>query len=265
MEIGPAADGLPRPAMLAPPLETKKTLSERLKERWFDDADHPYCHFEREIERQLEPQHVLLEVGCGRRAELVRRFAGRAADLVGLDLVAPDQDVAAGLAGGTVRLVRGDVAATGLPDASVDLMISRALMEHVREPQPVFDEVRRVLKPGGKYVFLAPNLCDYGALLAKLVPNRLHPTIVRWTEGRDARDTFPAWFRCNTRRALRRLCARSGLELASLRYLGQYPAYFLFNPLLFTLASAYEKLISRFEALGFLRGWILVVIKKPAE
>ena len=40
------------------------------------------------------------------------------------------------------------------------------------------------------------------------------------------------------------------------------PSYFMFNGLLFALATGYEKLISRFGALAFLRGWILVTLKK---
>jgi hypothetical protein len=36
----------------------------------------------------------------------------------------------------------------------------------------------------------------------------------------------------------------------------------MFNGLLFALATGYEKLISRFGALAFLRGWILVTLKK---
>ena len=38
----------------------------------------------------------------------------------------------------------------------------------------------------------------------------------------------------------------------------------MFNGGLFLLATAYEKLISRFDALGFLRGWIFAVLMKPA-
>jgi hypothetical protein len=38
----------------------------------------------------------------------------------------------------------------------------------------------------------------------------------------------------------------------------------MFNGFLFLLATAYEKLISRFDALRFLRGWILVVLRKRA-
>jgi hypothetical protein len=38
----------------------------------------------------------------------------------------------------------------------------------------------------------------------------------------------------------------------------------MFNAFLFMLATGYEKIISRYSFLGFLRGWILVVLYKPA-
>ena len=39
----------------------------------------------------------------------------------------------------------------------------------------------------------------------------------------------------------------------------------MFNGLLFLLGTAFEKLISRFEFLRLLRGWILVTLVKPAH
>ena len=55
--------------------------------------------------------------------------------------------------------------------------------------------------------------------------------------------TFTARTRAglNTRRSLRRLCRASGLELERLEYLGQYPSYFLFDPVLFTLADQFSE------------------------
>ena len=46
------------------------------------------------------------------------------------------------------------------------------------------------------------------------------------------------------------------------RCLGQYPSYFMFNPALFLLGAAYDKLVSRFESLQQLRGWLLVTLTK---
>ncbi len=237
----------------------RETLTERLRQRWFGADEHPYTTYRRRVASLLRPEHTLLEAGCGYGAEILHEFAGQAARRIGVDLVEFRPEAAAG----GVELVRADIAHTGLPDASVDLVISRAVLEHLERPLEVFAEIERILRPGGQFVFLTANVGDYASWISMAVPNRLHPWIVRLTEGRDEADTFPAFYRCNSRRSLTPLCRASGLELTSLEYLGQYPCYFLFNPVLFTLASGYEKLISRFDALRFLRGWLLGIARKP--
>jgi hypothetical protein len=75
---------------------------------------------------------------------------------------------------------------------------------------------------------------------------------------------FPVCYKTNTRRAVHRWARDAGFSVQSFRYLGQYPSYFMFNGFLFLLATAYEKTISRFETLGFLRGWLLAVLTKQA-
>jgi hypothetical protein len=82
-------------------------------------------------------------------------------------------------------------------------------------------------------------------------------------EGRDEEDVFPTYFKTNTFGAVKPWCQASDFELESFQYLGQYPVYFMFNGFLFILATGYEKLISRFEWLRFLRGWIFVTLRKP--
>lgn len=237
----------------------EETLTQRLQRRWFRPEDHPYRIYERAVDALLRPEHTLVDGGCGRTAPVLRRYKGKARRLIGVDLVAFDPATREP----GIEYVAASIGDTGLEPESADLLISRALMEHVEDPRGVFDEALRILKPGGHFLYLAPNLWDYGSLAAWMIPNRLHPWIVAKTEGRATEDTFPTYFRANTRRAVRRLARASGLEIASLRYLGQYPAYLAFNAILFLIGTAYEKLISRFEALGFLRGWILVDLRKP--
>jgi SAM-dependent methyltransferase len=233
--------------------------TERIKQRYFDDDDHPYCHLEREIDSYLRPEFTVLEAGCGRNAEVLAKYRGKAKRLIGVDPV--EFTLAEGL--DEIELQRGDISETGLPSNSVDLVISRALMEHIQKPRPAFAEIQRVLKPGGHYVYLVPNLGDYGSLVALATPNSLHPAIVKFVEGRDLHDTFPAFFRCSTKGSIQNFCDSTGLELVKCDYLGQYPAYFQFNSFLFWLATGYEKLISKVDALKVLRGWLLVVIRKP--
>ena len=95
------------------------------------------------------------------------------------------------------------------------------------------------------------------------MPNRFHPAIVAKVEGREEEDVFPVRYRTNTRRAVDNLAAGAGLKVESFKYLGQYPNYFMFNAALFLLGTGYDKLVSRFESLRFLRGWILVTLRRP--
>lgn len=237
-----------------------ETLTQRLQRRYFKPEDHPYRIYERKIAEVLKPEHTLVDGGCGRTAPVLRQYRGKARRLVGVDMVEFDE----GECEEGIEYVAASIADTGLEPDSADLVISRALMEHVDDPLAVFRETKRILVPGGHFIYLAPNLWDYGSLAALAVPNRMHPWVVNKTEGRAEQDTFPTYFRANTRRKVRSLAKKSGLDLVSCEYLGQYPAYLTFNPILFLLGTAYEKVISRFELLGFLRGWILVVLRNPA-
>jgi SAM-dependent methyltransferase len=234
--------------------------AQRLKQRYFGSA-HPYHDFEREVERHLRPDGTLLDAGCGRTAPVLAKYRGRAARLIGVDLVEFDPAVSAtGL-----ELHRGDLAHIPVDAQSVDVVMARSVMEHVTDPAAVYREVHRVLRPGGAFVFLTANLWDYASLIALMVPNRLHPWVVARTEGRAEEDVFPIAYRTNTRRAVRKWAQGAGFELASFRYLGQYPSYFMFNAGLFLAATAYEKAIASVQALNCLQGWILATLHKPAH
>ena len=239
--------------------DTPPTLTDRLRDRIYGDDPHPYDTLEREVRRRLSPKHTLFEIGCGRTAPLLRHFLGDAERLWGIDLV----DFRAENLPKEIEIPQADAAKSGLEDSTVDLAYSRAVMEHVEDADAVFQEMHRILRPGGSYVFLTPSLWDYASLISMAVPNHLHPHIVRLTEGRAEEDVFPAHYQCNTRGRAQRLCDDHGLELESLRFLSQYPCYFQFNPALFLAATAYEKLICTSELFGPLRGWMLAVVTKP--
>lgn len=234
-------------------------LAERLKAKYFGNAEHPYRTFEREVDRLLRPDMTLLDAGCGRTAPVLSRYRGKARRLIGVDLVPFSADL------GGIELVNGDLGRLNLPDGCVDVVMSRAVIEHVERPVEAYREVSRVLRPGGHFVFLTANFWDYGSLIAMAVPNRFHPWIVSKVEGRAEHDVFPIHYRSNTRAAVNRHAASAGLEVVSFAYLGQYPSYFMFNGGLFFLGTLYEKLISSSRYLRFLRGWILVVLKKSGE
>jgi SAM-dependent methyltransferase len=232
----------------------------RLREKYFGSDQHPYQTLEAEIAKRLRPEHTLLDAGCGRTAPVLRKYRGAARRLIGIDLVEFPEQIDG------IELYRGDVSRSGLPDRSVDLIYSRSVMEHVDDPDAVFAESRRILTDGGYWLFLTANKWDYASLIARMIPNRLHPMIVRRVEGRPEEDTFPTRYRVNDRRTIEALAQRHGFAVNGFSYLGQYPNYFLFSPLLFRIASQYELWLRRHPSLHWLRGWILAVLQKqPAR
>lgn len=235
------------------------SLALRLRDRFYDDAAHPYRIFEVQVRSLITPQtRVLLDAGCGRTVPVLRKFQGLVDQLIGVDMV-QFTEVPIG-----IETHNADLAHLPLADHSVDLIMSRSVFEHLTDPESVYREIARVLKPGGKIVFLTANFWDYGTQIARLVPNRYHASIVRKTEGRHEQDTFPTAYLTNTRADVNLLAASAGLQVDRFDYLSQYPNYLLFNGVLFAIGMLYEKIINRLHCLRGLRGWILVtLIKQP--
>jgi SAM-dependent methyltransferase len=232
-------------------------LAEKLLRRHYDSGAHPYRLYEQRVDSLLKPDATLLDAGCGRTAPVLRKYLGRAGRLIGVEIV-EFTDVPPG-----IDTYNADLAKLPLTDGSVDLIMSRSVFEHLADPESVYREFSRVLRPGGAVVFLTANMWDYGTLVARLVPNRFHATIVKHVEGRAEEDTFPTQYKTNTPGDVERLAASAGLEVESFQYLSQYPNYLMFNGVFFFLGMCFEKLISRFESLRFLRGWIMVTLRKP--
>lgn len=233
-------------------------LSEKLLRKYYTNQKHPYRLFEERVDALLGQGDALLDAGCGRTVPVLRKYLGRAGRLIGVELV-DFTDVPEG-----IETYNTDLANLPLADASVDLIMSRSVFEHLQDPGAVYREFSRVLRPGGAVVFLTANMWDYGTLVARLVPNQFHARIVKKVEGRAEEDTFPTAYLTNTPNDVSQLSGSAGLTVESFEYLSQYPNYLMFNGALFFIGMCFEKLISYFESLRFFRGWIMVTLRKPS-
>jgi SAM-dependent methyltransferase len=223
--------------------------------RHYPSDQHPYRVLEREVLKHVSPKCVLLDAGCGHTAPLATRLAAHVGRAIGIDVGPADAP--------GIECVQANLSKTGLPGESVDLIVSRSVLEHLPAPLDTFRELHRVLRPGGRFVFLTPSRWDYASIAALAIPDRLHPSLVRRLTDRKESDTFPTFYRVNTNRAIRRIAVHSGFEVESLRYLNQYPDYFRKIPPLFLLGVAYERITSSWPALERLRGWILGTLMRP--
>jgi SAM-dependent methyltransferase len=232
-------------------------LAHWLRDRFYESEDHPYRVFERRVDALVSADVVLLDAGCGRSAPVLKKYLGKAHRLIGVELV-PFTEVIPG-----IETYNSDLGSLPLETCSIDIIMSRSVFEHLTNPEAVYREFARVLRPGGTVVFLTANMWDYGTLVAKLIPNRFHGAIVKRVEGRAEEDTFPTAYRTNTRGEIESLARRTGLDVASFEYLSQYPNYLLFNGPLFFVGMCFEKVIAKMSMLRFLRGWIMVTLRKP--
>lgn len=228
--------------------------------RWFPPHTHPYRHLDALIVSAINPSSTVLDIGCGRTFPTLSRLKGKAGRLIGLDVV----DFT--IFDPTVELVSGSVESmAGIPSETIDVAYSRSVMEHIEHPELAFAEIARVLKPGGRYLALTPNFYDYASLIAFVIPNGLHGILVKSSEGREEADTFPTYFRANTRSATKKFATGSYLKLESFKHLGQYPNYFKFSRLLFWLMCYVHLFLARHQFTRPLQGWILYEVIKPIK
>ena len=121
----------------------------------------------------------ILDAGCG-GGGMPLSFAEEARQVVGIDLAPRFGDAGYRLAAErgvrNLHFTRADGQALPFPDASFDMVLSHAVIEHVADAALYMRELARVLKPGGTmYLSTAPYLSFAGAHLPRLVvPIPLH-------------------------------------------------------------------------------------------
>lgn len=218
----------------------------------------PYAEYERRIVGCLSPGKTMLDVGCGRTFPEANKWLATGATVFGLDPVIDVGSLPPGVVG-----VRGGAEEIDCPDELFDLIVSCAVLEHLESPKEVFSEFYRVLKPNGRAVLLTPSRYDYVSLAAKVIPNRLHGGVVNATEGRAEEDTFPTFYRANSRRQLQYLAEVTGFTLEQVQYLDQSPYALKFNPILYKMGCWYHWLVRSIKPLDFLNGWLLCELAKP--
>lgn len=196
--------------------------------------------FKKSVASSIQQDAFVLDIGCG-HSDLLQEIYSVTRNTYGID---PD---AAALAQNTTVQNKsvGGSEALPYPDNFFDLVSSAWVLEHLEHPALTFQEIYRVLKPGGKFIFLTPNAANYNVHLIKIIPSKTHGPIAKFLYKRNEQDTYPKFYRANNLKKLTNQFTKAGFSSINLRFNGD-PTYISFNQLTYKAAVLIEKTINRY-------------------
>ncbi|MDA1303394.1 MAG: methyltransferase domain-containing protein [Nitrospirae bacterium] len=214
--------------------------------------------FNSEVFSCLLPTHVVLDAGCGSGRMSNLDLKGRSKTVIGVDI---DDELREN--NSLHHPIWGTLSSLPLQNSSIDLIVCRYVAEHLSQPLAVFLEFARVLRKGGRVVLLTPNQWHYVSLISRFSPFWFH----RWfnsSYGVAEEETFPTFYRCNSRRRILNLAEQAGLHVVKLQMIETSPNYLEFSRLLYRLGIAYERLVNRWNFFAQWRVNIIVTLEKPS-
>ena len=206
----------------------------------YQDMPPGYKHsgsiYEGLVKLHLTPKARVLDAGCG-RGGVIELYAEKVGQAVGLDTDLTSLREHRCLE----QLLVGSLTTMPFPGDLFDAVLCSWVVEHLEEPDAVFREIARVLNKGGHLLLLTPNACGYPTLINRLLPAPLRRCLVRTVYGRQYKDTFPAFYRANSKGRLDAKLHRVGLRNEKFYHVGD-PSYIAFNDAFFKLGVLLERL-----------------------
>ncbi|MFC1692642.1 class I SAM-dependent methyltransferase [Candidatus Latescibacterota bacterium] len=234
---------------------------EKIKKRWYTPEQYNSdIIFRKMIYKAVDEDSHVLDVGAGVGEKFAYNLKNHVAEIVGVD-VDPQVETNPLLHRGIVS----DIVEIPIVNSYFDVVFSRYVLEHITEPQNFLNEMNRILKPGGRFIFLTPNKWHYVSIAASLSPHWFHKWYNLYLRGRKEVDTFPTVYYLNTASTLRRQLISMGFEEDVLLLHETCPNYLLWSAPSFYLGLAYERLVNSFDILEDLKVNLLGCFKKKED
>lgn len=242
----------------------ESTLVKKFQAKFLADQPNDWQAYHALIAAQLRAGLTALEVGCGKGN--IAPFPWEQYPEV--ELIGLDPDPAAQSNPCLDRFVQLDDAGVGrwpLADSSIDLALARYVLEHVTDADGFFDNLRRVLKPQGQFIFLTPNRYHPAVLVSRFLGYGLKRRLLRVTQAElDEKDVFPTVYALNSRRKLARLAQKHGLAIRQLQTREYQPiGYLAFAIGPYLLGYFYYAIVRRTGLERWLGSTIIGVLVKP--
>jgi SAM-dependent methyltransferase len=179
----------------------------------------------------------VLDIGCG-HTDFLKEIYDRTPFTYGAD---PDAETIA--KNTTIKhIVTASAERLPFEDSFFDVVVLAWVLEHLDDPEAVFREIHRVLKPNGTVIFLTPNAWNYNVWIIRAIPNAFHDFFTQRLYERQEHDTFPTRYKINSPRRIEKLLSKINYEREQLLLNGD-PTYISFNKPLFVFACLLERLL----------------------
>lgn len=234
-------------------------MSDALVKTLFPADVHHWTGLHEELLRHMPCAGRLLDLGCGINAHLAAHRSRRR-EVWGTDFHAHAE-----LQHAEWFRTLSPSGAIPFPDRHFNLVSSLMVLEHIAQPRRFFQEVARVLQPGGHFVGHTISGSHYVTWIRRLVgllPHSFNQMLVRQLYGRACEDTFPAHYRLNQLGQLDRACRGADLVRVGVRRYAD-PGYFNFSAALRKAAVWTDWLLEHVGA-GYGRLYLTVTLRKGA-
>ncbi|MEO6728689.1 MAG: class I SAM-dependent methyltransferase [Candidatus Dojkabacteria bacterium] len=191
------------------------------------------------VSKLVTSETVIMEAGCG-FSNLYTEEYKRAKHVIGVDI----SDEYLRMNDLIKEKIVSDLSSIPMiKDNSVDLIISSWVFEHLENPDKVIKEFGRVLKPGGRAVFLTPNALNYVVIINKIIPHKFRLWVATKLGGKLTVEPMKTFYRANTVGTLKRMAKDAGLN-ADETILNGDPTYIAINKFFFYIGVIIETIIS---------------------
>lgn len=141
------------------------------------------------IVSSLDSQTVWVDCGCGNN-EMVNTYGEKAKIAIGIDII--DNEI-------KNNFIKADIKNLPLPSDFANLVTLRFVVEHFKNVEENFLELKRILKPNGQIIILTTNLLSPLIFLPRLLlPYSIKSKILEKTFKVREIEIFPTYHKLNT-------------------------------------------------------------------
>jgi SAM-dependent methyltransferase len=170
----------------------------KILQTWDSDYRPRWEVFDAFVRSLQDNKKICLEIGSGSSGSLETSYNFKLK--IQSDLITPAPGCS-----GEIPFIQMNVYDLPIKNTCIDLILLRFVLEHLVKPETAFQEIKRILKPGGIVIILTTNLISPFIFLPKILPHSIREKLFHWLFNVPLTDVFPTYHRLNRKGKIKEL------------------------------------------------------------